>query len=41
MPVFDEKHGGVPLYLMSYPNKLTPKEITEYSRKIYKDVYLV
>lgn len=41
MPIFDEKHGGVPLYLMSYPNKLTPKEITEYFHKIYKDVYLV
>ena len=41
MPVFDKHHGGVPLYLMSYPNKLTEAEINEYSHKIYKDVYLV
>lgn len=41
MPIFDEEHGGVPLYLMSYPNKLTEREIIEYYSKIYKDVYLV
>ena len=41
MPIFDENHGGVPLYLMSYPNKLSPYEIEDYTHKIHKEVYLV
>ena len=40
MPVFDENHGGVPLYLMSYPNPLSQQEIEDYTHKIHKEVYL-
>ncbi len=39
MPLFDNKHGGVPLYLMSYPNKLTQEEFEYYSNHIHKYVY--
>lgn len=41
MPRFDKEHGGVPLYLMSYPNQLTEEEINNYTKKIHQDVYLV
>lgn len=41
MPQFDNNHGGVPLYLMSYPRQLTQEELSMYEKKIYQDVYLV
>lgn len=41
MPHFDNNHGGVPLYLMSYPNQLTQNEIEYYKKRIHQDVYLV
>lgn len=41
MPQFENNHGGIPLYIMSYPNTLSETDFLYYKKKIYQDVYLV
>lgn len=41
MPQFENNHGGIPLYIMSYPHALSETEFLYYKKKIYQDIYLV